>query len=140
MFITMTMRMYPKTSPRTVEMTMKEPILMNPDGIMDSQPALTTAAPAKPPIKAWEELVGRPEYQVKRSQAIAPMSAAKITVGSTTPGWMTPLPIVVATFTPKPKAATKLKNAAQSTASCGVKTRVDTTVAIELAESRSEEH
>src|SRR5476649_147013 len=97
-------------------MTIKEAILMNPSGIIASQPAFITAAPAKPPIKAWEELVGSPEYHVKRSQAIAPISAARITVGSTTPGWMTPLPIVVATLTPKPNAATKLKKAAQRTA------------------------
>jgi hypothetical protein len=32
-------------------------------------------------------------------------------------------------------SATKLKNAAHSTATCGDSTRVDTTVAIELAES-----
>jgi len=42
---------------------------------------------------------------------------------------------VVATATPKPKAATKLKNAAQMTAARGVRTRVDTTVAIEFAAS-----
>jgi hypothetical protein len=36
---------------------------------------------------------------------------------------------------PKPKAATKLKNAAQMTALPGVSTRVDTTVAIEFAAS-----
>jgi len=43
--------------------------------------------------------------------------------------------MVVATPTPKIKAAAKLKNAAQATAWPGVKTLVDTTVAIELAAS-----
>src|SRR5262245_18405117 len=47
----------------------------------------------------------------------------------------TPLPTVFATLTPKPKAATKLKNAAHATACIGVSTRVDTTVAMELAAS-----
>src|SRR2546426_9211495 len=55
-------------------------------------------------------------------------------------------------ISPKPNAATKLKNAAHTTAWSGVNTRVETTVAIELAASwkplmksktsatRSEEH
>ena len=46
-----------------------------------------------------------------------------------------PLPIVRATLTPNPNAATKLKNAAQTTAWVGLSTRVETTVAIELAAS-----
>jgi hypothetical protein len=46
-----------------------------------------------------------------------------------------PFPTVFATAVPKVKAATKLKNAAQITALPGVRTRVDTTVAIELAAS-----
>jgi hypothetical protein len=41
----------------------------------------------------------------------------------------------LATAVPKVKAAMKLKNAAQMTALPGVSTRVDTTVAIELAAS-----
>ena len=54
---------------------------------------------------------------------------------STTPASTTPLPTVRATCTPKPKAATKLKKAAHATACMGVSTRVETTVAIELAAS-----
>ena len=46
-----------------------------------------------------------------------------------------PLPMVFATAVPNPKAATKLKNAAQTTAMRGVKTLVETTVAMELAAS-----
>ena len=42
---------------------------------------------------------------------------------------------VAATLTPKPNAATKLKNAAHTTACRGVRTRVETTVAMELAAS-----
>ena len=48
---------------------------------------------------------------------------------------MIPLPIVVATARPKKRKEMKLKKAAQSTASCGLSTRVETTVAIELAAS-----
>src|ERR1700675_2670223 len=46
-----------------------------------------------------------------------------------------PLPIVVATAVPKMKAATKFQNDAQTTARKGVRTRVETTVAMELAAS-----
>ena len=46
-----------------------------------------------------------------------------------------PEPMVFATAVPKPNAATKLKNAAQMTALPGDSTRVETTVAMELAAS-----
>src|SRR5579859_6557773 len=46
-----------------------------------------------------------------------------------------PLPMVLATAVPKTKAAKKFQKAAQSTARKGVSTRVDTTVAMELAAS-----
>src|SRR6185436_12986139 len=55
--------------------------------------------------------------------------------GSTTADSTTPFPTVAATLTPKPKAATKLKKAAHTTACSGVSTRVETTVAMELAAS-----
>src|SRR5579871_1339105 len=46
-----------------------------------------------------------------------------------------PFPTVLATWVPMTKAATKLKKAAQSTALVGDRTRVETTVAMELAAS-----
>src|SRR4029078_7197714 len=46
-----------------------------------------------------------------------------------------PEPMVLATWVPSTKAATKLKKAAHSTALAGASTRVDTTVEIELAAS-----
>ena len=46
-----------------------------------------------------------------------------------------PEPTVFATAVPNVNAATKLKNAAQTTALPGVSTRVDTTVAMEFAAS-----
>ena len=48
---------------------------------------------------------------------------------------ISPLPMVLATAVPKVKAAMKLKTAAQTTPCRGVSTRVETTVAIELAAS-----
>src|SRR2546423_920269 len=56
-----------------------------------------------------------------------------MTVLSTCLTSMRPLPMVLATAVPKVKAATKLKNAAHSTAWPGVSTRVVTTVAMEVA-------
>src|ERR1700722_8930695 len=44
-----------------------------------------------------------------------------------------PLPMVLATAVPKTKAAMKFQKAAQATARKGVSTRVETTVAMELA-------
>src|SRR5689334_6259727 len=49
--------------------------------------------------------------------------------------WIMPLPIVLATAVPSRKAAAKLKKAAQTTASFGESTRVDTTVAMLFAAS-----
>src|SRR6266851_1523342 len=49
--------------------------------------------------------------------------------------WTMPLPMVLATAVPKTKAAMKFQNAAQTTARKGVSTRVETTVAMELAAS-----
>jgi hypothetical protein len=50
-------------------------------------------------------------------------------------GSIVPFPMVEATFTPKTNAAMKLKKAAHNTAVRGDRTLVETTVAIELAES-----
>src|SRR6185369_3745988 len=66
---------------------------------------------------------------------MAPMSPARITSFVTTERSIIPLPIVFATAVPMTKAATKLKNAAQSTAFWGESTRVETTVAMEFAAS-----
>ena len=49
--------------------------------------------------------------------------------------WIMPLPMVLATAVPSRNAATKLKKAAQATASLGESTRVETTVAMLLAAS-----
>ncbi len=68
------------------------------------------------------------------SQTIAPTRAAKIPAFVSVPGWTT-FAIVSATFVPKMRNAAKLKNAAHATACLGVRTRVETTVAIEFAAS-----
>jgi len=63
------------------------------------------------------------------------MRAAAITVRLITSGSTTPFPIVVATLSGKTRNAIKLNVAANPTADKGDKTFVDTTVAMELAES-----
>ena len=64
---------------------------------------------------------------------MAPSRPASTTLGSTADGSISPLLSVLATAVPTTKAAMKLKNAAQTTATPGESTRVETTVAIELA-------
>src|SRR5215813_2385499 len=63
-------------------------------------PALATPAPTRPPISACELDEGMPRPQVIRFQTMAPISAAKITVASTTLGSMIPVPMVLATCRP----------------------------------------
>ena len=99
-------------------------------------PALTMAAPTKPPMSAWEELVGRPDHQVNRFQTMAPEQPGedhdrrrRRRVDRCPCRWCWP-PAV-----PKTRKATKLKKAAQTTAWRGERTRVETTVAMELAAS-----
>ena len=123
------------TMPITGASTMKISVLVQPDAMSDPQPALAIAAPAYPPTRACDELVGRPTHQVIRSQRIAPTRPPKITAEATMARSIMPRPIVEATAVPKPKAARKLKAAAQNTAWPGVSTRVETTVAIEFAAS-----
>src|SRR5260370_9288833 len=86
-------------------------------------------------MRAWEELVGRPRMRVMVFQEMAPKSPASNTWWFTSSIWTMTLPMVLATAVPKTNAATKLKKAAQTTARKGVRTRVETTVAMELAAS-----
>ena len=89
-----------------------------------------------PPTRACDELVGSPNQNVMRSHTMAPTSPAKITPIDSTllhhdvvgDGGRRPA-------SPNTRKAAKLKNAAHTTAVRGESTRVDTTVAIELAAS-----
>jgi hypothetical protein len=82
-----------------------------------------------------DELEGNPPHQVIRFHIMAAHTAEKIKVRLMIPGSITPLPIVVATFRGNIRNAIKLKVAARVTAAIGESTFVETTVAIELAES-----
>src|ERR1700676_5394779 len=97
------------------------------------------AAPMNPPRRVWDELEGMPNHQVSRFQAIAPMSPEKMT-SSVIKRKLTELAIVLPILNSpiryfEIKNAAKLNSAAQSTAWKGVKTLVDTMVAMELAAS-----
>lgn len=127
--------MNPKIIPRSGEMTMKATIFITPLVTIEPGPALTRAAPTRPPTSVCEELEGNPHHHVSRFQVIAAMSAAAITDRLSTSGSTTPFPIVAATFRGKIVNAIKLKKAAMETAAKGERTLVDTTVAIEFAES-----
>src|SRR6266567_6888939 len=86
-------------------------------------------------MRAWDELVGRPRMSVMVFQMMAPRSPARRTFSSTISMRTIPLPMVLATAVHKAKAAMKFQKAAHRTARKGVSTRVETTVAMELAAS-----
>ncbi len=66
---------------------------------------------------------------------MAPLSPARMTPVVTMEMSTIPEPTVLATAVPNTNAATKLKKAAHTTALPGDSTRVETTVAMELAAS-----
>src|SRR3989338_1049005 len=130
------MKIKPKAIPKNGAIKINTETFISPDNTrIEKLAVLATAAPTRPPIRAWEEEVGNPHHQVNRSHTMAPIKADKITEESTTDGSIIPLPMVVATCNPKTPTATKLKKAAQMTACLGERTRVETTVATELAAS-----
>jgi hypothetical protein len=71
-----------------------------------------TAEPTTPPIRACEELEGRPKDQVIRFQAIAPISPAKTIVGVITSALTTSFGDVAATEIEMKGAERKLSSAA----------------------------
>jgi hypothetical protein len=123
------------TIPITGATTMKMAIFITPAKMTESNPLLETAAPTSPPTRVCDELDGNPHHHVIKFQIIAAHTAAKISGKLIIPGSITPFPIVVATFKGKTRNATKLNIAASVTAHMGESTFVETTVAIELAES-----
>src|SRR5215218_7325391 len=48
--------------------------------LIASHPPYATAAPAKPPIRVWDEDEGIPNHHVKRFQAIAAIKPEKMTI------------------------------------------------------------
>ena len=99
-----------------------------------SRPEAATAEPITPPINACDELEGRPEYQVTRFQAMAPIRPAKTTVGVITSGSTTSLATVAATEI-EMKAPMKFSREAKAIATWGRAARVEIDVATTLAVS-----
>src|SRR5919109_1353988 len=124
----------PSSMPSSGDSAMNRMVFCRLPAFSTPKPALATPAPAKPPMRACDEEVGSPSHQVVKFQAMAPTSPAKTTASLTTSG-STVLPTVLATCVWKTRKATKLNRAAQTTAIRGVRTLVETTVAIELAAS-----
>src|SRR5688572_22830379 len=125
----------PNVNPSSGDTTMNATVLAMPAVTSEPVPALAIAAPTSPPMSACDELDGNPYHHVITFQAMAPVSAPNTTCGSTTDGSIVPRPTVLATLSSNRKYAATLKNAAHRTAHCGRSTRVETTVAIEFAES-----
>src|SRR5438270_119704 len=125
----------PSSNPISGDSTMNMPMVRNPVDFSTCVPDRTTAAPAMPPTNACDDDVGSPSQNVIRFQPMAPTNPAKTTPIVSTCWSTTSLAMVLATCVLNTRKATKLKNAAHSTAHRGDSTRVDTTVAIELAAS-----
>src|SRR5438034_4792931 len=112
-------------------------------------PDCAMPAPTRPPIRACDELDGRPSHHVARFHAIAPNRAARTVFVVTRLVSSTPLPTVFATAVVT-NAPTRLATAAIATATRGGSARVEIEVATALAvswkplvksnPSRSEEH
>src|SRR4051812_9527181 len=105
-----------------------------PSPSMTLAPSATKAAPTTPPMRAWEELEGRPSHQVARFQVIAPMRPANTTVVVIASAWTIPLATVAATAS-EMKAPAKFRTADMATAKRGDMARVDTDVAMAFAVS-----
>ena len=118
--------------------TMKDAILTITSALMAPNPEAAMAAPAKPPIRVCDEDEGIPNHQVAKFHMIAATIPENI-IGRVIYCSRTAFETVFAIPNPLKyfaiKKATKLKNAAHNTALKGVRTLVETIVAIELAAS-----
>ena len=67
----------PQVRPITGDTNMNVATSTTVSHLIAASPAAEIPAPASPPIRAWDEDVGRPENQVIRFQAIAPTRAPR---------------------------------------------------------------
>lgn len=91
-------------------------VLVIPGIIKILDPYLTIAAPIRAPIKACDEEIGSPKYQVIIFKTDAPITPANMVLEDIAAGSMIPLPMVAATAVVKTNAAMKLATAAIATA------------------------
>src|SRR3954470_3067863 len=101
---------------------------------MALDPWAASIDPTMPPMRACEELDGSPAYQVTRFHTMAPTRPAKTTVRVMSWTSTMPLAMVAATFSDR-NAPTKLRIAANPTATRGASARVEIEVATTLAVS-----
>lgn len=121
------------TIPIIGAINIKSIVFVQPEAITAANHHFATALQRYHHKSAWDELVGSHKSQVMMFQAIAPISAQKITIGVTIDTSIIHFPIVFATSVHTIKTAIKLNEAAHITAYLGERTLVDTIVAIEFA-------
>ena len=100
-----------------------------------SNPTDPPTAPMIPPIKAWDEELGIPQYQVKRFHVMAPIRAAEIIPLSIRDGDITISPPIVFATPVLTIAPKKLRAAVIIIAFLGSIARVETDVAMAFAVS-----
>ena len=105
-----------------------------PSALTPAPPTAASIAPTIPPMRACEELDGRPYSQVSRFQVMAPISPANAIVSDTWAASMMPVAIVAATFK-EMKAPAKFNSEAIVTAARGERARVEMDAATTLAVS-----
>ena len=129
------MRANPPSSPSTGESTMGTTTLSRMLSHLTAAPA-ASAAPQRPPMRAWDDDEGMPRHHVTRFQAIAPSSAPAQTAMPVPPigTSMMSLPMVWATRTPT-NPPRRFITAASARAIRGVSERVETEVAMALEAS-----
>jgi hypothetical protein len=104
------------TKPNAGETTMPAAVLPRPSQTIAFSPALADPAPTRPPTRACDDDEGMPASQVMTFQAIAPISAPKISRSVTNETATMPEPMVLATCRPKNRKAMKLKSRGPGTA------------------------
>ena len=99
-----------------------------------SAPA-ASAAPTRPPMRAWEDDDGSPKYHVMRFHVIAPSSPASTTISPALPAGGTIVSLTVWATSWPSSAPRKFMIAASTRAMRGVRARVETDVAMAFAAS-----
>ena len=110
-------------NPKNGENTIAFNTLTSPPICKTSTPPCINPAPIIPPIKACDELEGKPILSVMKFQMMAPPNADMITTSFTAPGSIIPLPTIFATAVDI-KAPTTFRTPAITTAVTGLSTRV----------------
>ena len=120
--------------PSTVEKSKPRPTLAQPCQRREEKPPEARAEPVRPATRAWLSLVGRPNFQARVLQKMMAIMAEATVIREMVSGLTMSRPMVAATAVPE-RVPTMLREVAMMTAVLGERTRVETTVAMELAAS-----